>query len=912
MVWIALLSASCAALAGSPTGWTTGGKSVLVLPVDFTDSPAPAPPPEGWTTVMERVNQFYLLQSYGQAWFSTSVVAPVIHMGVSWTNYVPYSNWKTSAFLPDIRAKAKLAGYDTDDFDLEVFHLRLTNEAPVGIALHGGKGCWLNFTNGYPRFALATAHELGHNFGLFHTRAFSAANYAVFPIAKYGFFWDEYGGMFDTMGSGTTNLQADFCVYNKNFLGWIPDSQIARPTTSGVYRIHAFDQGTITPALFYGMKIERDPNNDYWFEFRQAFTNNLWSMNGLLIYWGGDAASVSIGGPMLLDMTPGSRGLDDPEPNRAPGATILDAPLVLGRTYSDPAVNLHVTPLRKGGTVPESLDLAVRFGPFPTNHPPTVSLTATNLAPATSQLVHFAVAASDPDGDPLAYYWEFDDPGAARGAGLVPFGAGSPNPDAMLATEAGQAWASSGVYQVRCTVTDLKGGQATAAALVTVGSGDGITITGTVKDEQDQPLAGAIVSNWKNTNPNAVTFGNSNLFVSSETASNGHYILRVKPNSTNLLRAHAKGRAFICNTPGGSTTGTVVVGGSSITNVNFVRTTNLWTISGSTLLAGNSGIYQPSTQGPITIQESFSGQETNVTTNGTWQMTVPDGPVALSFIAPTNYVIRYNLPNPYDVNDHFNLFTFFVDVPGAVSYEGFGSASDSGDGSAGLVNIPVVLTLPTGYTNSTWPPNLWIGAVVDARSTASYGLDYRLNGMEITFTNYTSIFTNQIALQLRPNSSTNSRTIVLHLDAFNAGANLGGIQTYTYAIIPPGADADGDSLPDWWEWQFSQSFTNLAPELDDDADQVVNRDEFAADTDPENAASKLDIHALHYLPGGVQLQWTGGTQAVQFIECRLNLLDPAEAWTTIHTNLPPTSPTPSFLAPETTNPSAYFRIRAVR
>lgn len=885
---------------------------MLVLTVDFTDSPAPAAPPGGWTNVLEQVNQFYLRQSYHQSWISSYAISPVIHLGVSWTNYIPYSNWKISSFLPDIRAQAKLAGYDSDDFDLEVFHLRLTNEAPVGTAVHGGKGCWLNFTNGYPRFAMATAHELGHNFGLFHTRGFSAANYAVFPIPKYGFLWEEYGGMFDTMGVGTADMQADFCVYNKNLLGWIPDPLIHRPTTSGVYRLHAFDQNVLSPGLWYGMKIVRDPNNDYWFEFRQAFTNNPWSRHGLLVYWGGDAAPISVGGPMLLDMTPGSRGLDDLEPGRNLATTMHDAPLALGRTYSDPAVNLHITPLRKGGTTPESLDVAVHFGPFPTNQPPAVTMIATNLAPSTNQLVHFAVNATDPDGDPLAYYWEFDDPGAAFGAGLTPFGAGAPPADALLATVAGQAWASSGVFQVRCTVSDLKGGQTTAAALVTVGSGGGLTITGTIKDEAGQPIAGAIVSNWKNTAPNAVTIGSTNLIVSATTASNGQYILRVKPNSTNLLRAHANGRLFTCNTPGGSTTGRVIVTTTSSNNVDFTRTTNLWTVSGSVVLAGISGTYQPTLHGDITVHDACSGKSTNVTTNGTWQMTVPDGPVALSFLAPTNYDLRYSFPNPYDVNDHFNLFTFFVNVPGAVSHEGFGTAFASGDGSPGAINIPVVLTLPAGYTNATWPPIVWIGAAVEASSTATYGLDYRLNGMEINFTNYTAVFTNHIALQLRPSPATNSRTIVLRLEAFNSGAHLGGIQTHTYAIIPPGADADGDGLPDWWEWRFSQGFTNLAPDQDDDADQVLNRDEFAADTEPDNAASKLSIRDLRFLPGGVQLHWAGGTQSVQFVESRTDLLNPAEPWAALFTNLPPTAAAPSLLLPAATTTSAHFRIRAQR
>lgn len=903
----ALLLCAMSAFGGEPTGWTVGGKSVLILRVAFTDNVAPADPPGGWTNVMNEINAFYQDGSYGKSWVSGFTVSPVINMGVASTSLAPLVNWKTTSFLPDIRAKAKLAGYDTDLFDLEVIHTRLTN-SPAGnaaIAINGGKGCWVNFTNGHPKFVQGVTHEFGHNFGLLHTRGFSAANYDVFPITKNGFWWDEYGGMFDLMGGSPTNLFADFCAYSKNFLGWLPDAQVAVAVTSGTFRIHAFDQGVLDATNFYALKFARDLHNNYWFEFRQRHTNNAWSMTGLLAYWGGEEVLASGGSPALLDMTPGSRGIQDPDPNRALGAPMQDSALLLGRTFADPNASFYITPVRKGGTSPESLDVVVSVGAFPSNRPPVVSLTATNTAPATNQFVGFSVSATDPDGDALAYYWEFDDPTTATGEGLVPFGATAPS-DATVATNAAYSWTTSGVFQVRCTVTDMKGGRTTASALVTVGGGGGLTISGFVRDENGNPIAGAVVNNWKPAAPNQALFGTTNLFASAETASNGQFTLRVKPNTTYHLRAYANGRLFATNVVTGAQTATVAVAASSITNIVFTRTTNQWTISGSVLLTGISGSYNPSNHGPLTVTELRSGQQTNVST-GAWQMSVPGGPVTLSFSSPSNYPIRYGFPNPYEVNDHFNLFTFFVDVPGALSSEGFGTNAASGDGSPGDIPIPIVLTLPATFTNTTWPQQVWVGGVVDERSTAAYGVDYRLDGMEVVFTNNTAVFTNIITMHLLPNAATNSRLIVLRLAPHSSAANIGVISNFTYAIIPPAADADADGLPDWWEWHFAQNLTNINANTDSDGDSVSNLDEFSADTHPFSSASFLSFTNALPLVGGLQLGWQGGTNATQYIEAATAL--PAASWTILFTNLPPTLPAQFIL---TTNPAHFFRIRAQR
>ena len=63
-------------------------------------------------------------------------------------------------------------------------------------------------------------------------------------------------------------------------------------------------------------------------------------------------------------------------------------------------------------------------------------------------------------------------------------------------------------------------------------------------------------------------------------------------------------------------------------------------------------------------------------------------------------------------------------------------------------------------------------------------------------------------------------------------------------VVPTGAawiDADGDGMPDEWEFQFSGSITGLVAHADDDADGASNSEEFISGTDPFDEHSVLRI-----------------------------------------------------------------------
>src|SRR5262249_50502566 len=101
----------------------------------------------------------------------------------------------------------------------------------------------------------------------------------------------------------------------------------------------------------------------------------------------------------------------------------------------------------------------------------------TNATPG--KVVHFHAAASDPDGDTLAYAWLFDD--GTFSTNNLPW--------------TFKSWNAGGEHVVRCVVSDMKGGITSANGIVTVGSPAGFRITGHVLDTNGYPVEGVRVDN---------------------------------------------------------------------------------------------------------------------------------------------------------------------------------------------------------------------------------------------------------------------------------------------------------------------------------------------------------------------------------------------------------------------------------
>ncbi len=129
------------------------------------------------------------------------------------------------------------------------------------------------------------------------------------------------------------------------------------------------------------------------------------------------------------------------------------------------------------------------------NRPPVINSGPSALPGAATigQAVSFAVAASDPDNDPLTYQWDFGDGATLTGSSVT------------------HAYASPGNYTATITISDGRGGQVSATAVVSVttappatyaltvnlGSGSGLYPAGTtVTIVANAPLTGQLFDAW--------------------------------------------------------------------------------------------------------------------------------------------------------------------------------------------------------------------------------------------------------------------------------------------------------------------------------------------------------------------------------------------------------------------------------
>lgn len=817
------LAATNLPAANPPATWTTGHKRVLVIPVRFTDQAGPSDVPNaqgyrsGWGeitngTTAAAINAFFQRSSYGRLSMEFTVL-PEIDMGVSYTVYnatygttglSKFAAWdEPGSFADDVRAKARQVGqslgqlalYDSDNYDLDfLFCGFIPGQGTLASGRAHGKGI-------FGTTSLALAHEFGHNFGLQHANGISRSTYYS-PVKGGTFFTDTYGDVYDLMGwKNTTPVplvpDRDVNPFWKWQMGWLPDANIATPGVSGTYRIHAFDQPTLEAGKNYALRVVRDPSRVYWFSYRAGITNaeSIWSNNGLEVRIGGESVPATGGHTTLLDMTPGSRGLANiPSVTNIPYATLYDAPLAIGRTYSDNEANVHVTPVKKSGTTPESLDVVLNYGPFPGNTAPTASISPATITIAAGVAQAFTATASDPNGDALSYYWEFDDPDALGGNA-----AGNTHPDARLSTQGSHTWTRSGTFLVRCTVTDMKGGKTIASATVTITGGTAAlrTISGVVKDENGNPLAGAVVNNYKGGNPNLVRYGATNFVGASETAADGKYVVHVPAGITGTfyLNVLHQGFSFTCSAAGGA----VGVYSASVANVDFTRVRTNRTISGGVYVAGRG--YNPATDGPLTV--NVNGQNIAATGSG-WTTTVADGtPLNITPTSgtPGNSVFG-TFPNPYVAVDDFNLLHLFLNVPGLMPQVGFTTNAASSDDTVGTVNIPVTLALPPG--SNSWPANQFIYYWLDPSGTAEYGVDYKAAGGSISFTGGQAPTPFLIPLKILPTGQPKSKTVVFRLGPASSIVNLGPTTTFTYTITNPPVPPNAGTI------QFAQAAYSVA------------------------------------------------------------------------------------------------------
>ncbi len=506
--------------------WTHGAKRLLYIPTQYSNQSSPPTSRSTAEAALAQVSLYIANQSYQQTTVTADVSDPV---QVAQTAS-HYESVGLGQLYNDAVALARTLGWDADDYDF-VFIRHAGGPGGAGVGLVGEKGAWVQ-TDSWS----VLAHELGHNYGLSHANGWRPKTSVPFGPGETV----EYADEFDMMGPN----RGSFSTYEKTVLHWMPDSSLLRVTNSGLFRIHGFDVGPLGSNQLYSVSLRKDVR-DYWLDYRGEFqSGNLapFALNGLQLRW--PQWSQSRGGSTLVDTTPGT-------PRQ-----FEDAPLLVGRTFSDAEAGIHVTPVTRSPTPGQWLDVFVHFSGNVTNARPEalMAVSATNVVVGAT--VTISVSANDPDGDLLAFGWET----AVAGSSAV-LAVSSNTPSITY------SWSTAGRHEVRCVVSDMKGGVTVVSTIVEVGTVADHSISGRVAATDGSPRSNIrVFSLLPTVSVGTMSYVTHASYRSALTDDEGRYVLLNVPAGTHTVRVMPTLADTFAPTTGN---GTMTVG-SDISGIDFL------------------------------------------------------------------------------------------------------------------------------------------------------------------------------------------------------------------------------------------------------------------------------------------------------------------------------------------------------
>ena len=331
---------------------TLGVFNTLVIMVNFQDQPTAQPFTSAAVqdVVFNQTNAWDLENSFQ----NTSLTGNV----AGWfTIAVNSTSCDTSTIKTDAQAAAQSAGYSLANYSRFIYLMSSSSGCSAwwGWATIGGSDVWIN---GMYQFAAhVVAHEMGHNFGLYHAHTVDCGTSVICSSGTFS----EYGDWIDVMGAPSYTQAGHFNSFQKERLGWLnsgSEPPIMTVTSSGTYQIGPYEgQDSTLKAL----KILQSSSSSsyYYVEYRQpvgfdSFVSGYSDiLGGVVVHL---ASPSNANSSDLLDMTPSS-----PSSFNHPA-------LVVGQSYKDSTAGVTITPISASST---GASVQVTFGSSTVLAPPT-------------------------------------------------------------------------------------------------------------------------------------------------------------------------------------------------------------------------------------------------------------------------------------------------------------------------------------------------------------------------------------------------------------------------------------------------------------------------------------------------------------------------------------------------------------
>ncbi|QUE52655.1 tandem-95 repeat protein [Luteolibacter ambystomatis] len=508
-----------------------GAFKCLYIRVLYQDQTSAPNTEESAYNDMRNNARYYIEASYGKM-TQTTTFSPLVTLPHTQKWYIDKENDGYQVGLnlvhSDSRAAAKALGYDSSQFDCTIVRV---NGGPLlsGSSWGGGSSVWVTWDG-----MDVLNHECGHSLGLNHANYWNTSDGTAYGTGAS----QNYGNGYDVMG-GAYGFSGHYNTISKRRLSWIQPNYYHAPKGNGLYRIYAYDQPQLEEGKRYAINVPKDSIRSYNIEYHPA-RGGLLADQALVIYDGMGGTNAG----HLLDTTPGTPGGKG------------DAGIGEGRTYSDWESDQHFTVVAKNATTPVSLDVVYNRGPFPGNVAPTATLGASATTISTGGSVTFTATASDANGDPLAYYWQFDD--------------GTYGTNNAVFT---RTFNTAAQVNAMLTVSDMKGGTVRRSVVINVGSHGKQQITGTVTDGTN-PLAGVMIGN-----------GSKYAFTNAD----GTYSLPGLSTGSTTLTASLPGYTF---TPSTANPYTVVAGTNTVNWTSAVPTLVTLTKTADPTEGGSNGNFR--------------------------------------------------------------------------------------------------------------------------------------------------------------------------------------------------------------------------------------------------------------------------------------------------------------------------------